>query len=422
MGKSGKNPFRRSGSPFWHIYYRDASGVERRESTRSRDLRIARKILADRQADAARKREGFCDPFAESRRKPVDDFVLEFRKHLQGRGNEPKYVKECVRQLRSAFKHMDASRLEDLDLHGAERFLVHVRESRSARTRDHHAATLRGFGRWLLHERLWPENPFERVPAKTRKTSDRKYRRRPLGFEELQLLVAAAEQRPVQEWKRTHPRATAEALEELRRRGSERGLLYMFVGFTGLRKNECAGLTWSDLQLDGADPAVSLRAEITKNRQDSRIPLVPWLARALRERRKKRGEWRGRPIRHSDPVFHVPDKIARLVREDAAWAGLGEKDPTWHRLDFHALRGSFATLLATSGVHPRIAQELLRHADIRLTMEIYTTVGDEQLRTAVGMLPSPSGGEVGAKRVSDGPTGRKGNARVGSKPPGTAAG
>ena len=406
MGKSGKNPFKRSGSPFWHIYYRDASGVERRESTRSRDLRIARKILADRQADAARKREGFCDPFAESRRKPVDDFVQEFKKHLQGRGNEPKYVKECVRQLRSAFKHMDASKLEDLELHGAERFLVHVRETRSARTRDHHAATLRSFGKWLLHERLWPENPFQRVPAKTRKTSDRKYRRQPLGFEDLQLLVAAAEQRPVQEWKRTHPGATAEKLEELRRRGSERGLLYLFVGFTGLRKNECAGLRWSDLLLDGDDPAVSLRAEITKNRQDSRIPLVPWLARALGERRKERSEWQGRPIRRSDPVFHVPDKIARLVREDAAWAGLGEKDPTWHRLDFHALRGSFATLLATSGVHPRVAQELLRHADIRLTMEIYTAVGDEQLRAAVGMLPSPGSGADVRRRSAAGGTRR----------------
>jgi integrase len=121
------------------------------------------------------------------------------------------------------------------------------------------------------------------------------------------------------------------------------------VGFTGLRKNERAGLRWLDLLLDGDDPAVSLRAEITKNRQDSRIPLVPWLARALRERWKERGEWQGRPVRHSDSVFHVPDRIARLVRGDAAWAELGEKEPTWHRLDFHALRGS-SDLLTWPGI------------------------------------------------------------------------
>jgi integrase len=41
---------------------------------------------------------------------------------------------------------------------------------------------------------------------------------------------------------------------------------------------------------------------------------------------------------------------------------------------FHDLRHSCATLLAEHGVHPRIAQQILGHAAIRTTMDIYTHV------------------------------------------------
>ena len=43
-----------------------------------------------------------------------------------------------------------------------------------------------------------------------------------------------------------------------------------------------------------------------------------------------------------------------------------------HVADFHALRHTFITNLAESGVHPKLAQELARHSTITLTMDKYT--------------------------------------------------
>ena len=59
--------------------------------------------------------------------------------------------------------------------------------------------------------------------------------------------------------------------------------------------------------------------------------------------------------------------------------------------DFHALRHSYITLLERSGVSPKLAQELARHSDIRLTMNVYTHAGLYDLAGAVDSLPSVLG-------------------------------
>ena len=58
-------------------------------------------------------------------------------------------------------------------------------------------------------------------------------------------------------------------------------------------------------------------------------------------------------------------------------------------LPFHSFRVTFATLLARAGVHPKVAQRLLRHQDIKMTMNIYTKVDIEDLDTALDSLPTP---------------------------------
>ncbi len=51
--------------------------------------------------------------------------------------------------------------------------------------------------------------------------------------------------------------------------------------------------------------------------------------------------------------------------------------------DFHGLRAQCATLLAQRGVHPKIAQSILRHSDINLTMNVYTRTDQAQKASAV---------------------------------------
>ncbi len=56
-------------------------------------------------------------------------------------------------------------------------------------------------------------------------------------------------------------------------------------------------------------------------------------------------------------------------------------------LRFHDLRGTTATLLARAGVPLVVAQRMLRHADPRLTANVYTRVDLADLRAGVARLP-----------------------------------
>lgn len=56
------------------------------------------------------------------------------------------------------------------------------------------------------------------------------------------------------------------------------------------------------------------------------------------------------------------------------------------RMNVHDLRAGAATLLAGAGVHPRAAQELLRHANVTTTLRHYTRTTDEQRRSTAEAL------------------------------------
>src|SRR5262249_35601326 len=56
--------------------------------------------------------------------------------------------------------------------------------------------------------------------------------------------------------------------------------------------------------------------------------------------------------------------------------------------DFHATRHSYITLLARSGVHPKMAQTLARRSSIDLTMNHYTHVSLWDQAAAVEARPS----------------------------------
>jgi len=57
------------------------------------------------------------------------------------------------------------------------------------------------------------------------------------------------------------------------------------------------------------------------------------------------------------------------------------------QVDLHALRHSCASWLAEGGTHPKVAQELMRHTDPRLTLRAYTHATREQQLKALECLP-----------------------------------
>jgi len=175
----------------------------------------------------------------------------------------------------------------------------------------------------------------------------------------------------------------------------DRQILYWFTLTTAFRANECASIRWEDLVLDGPKISVRLSGQFTKNGDDAFVPLQAFVAEALKEMRKRRSLRQARrkvgPVLETDLVFAVPDKIARLVRKDAMHAGLiPQKSPTSRRVDFHALRKSCARILIELGLHPKVIQMVLRHSDIRLTMDLYGELGeDDMFREVPGKFPVP---------------------------------
>ncbi|HKV77483.1 MAG TPA: site-specific integrase, partial [Candidatus Sulfotelmatobacter sp.] len=66
---------------------------------------------------------------------------------------------------------------------------------------------------------------------------------------------------------------------------------------------------------------------------------------------------------------------SRILLPAGIRAGLG-------RIGWHTFRHSYSTLLRGLGVDVKVQQELLRHADIRTTMNIYTQAIPDALRDA----------------------------------------
>lgn len=76
-----------------------------------------------------------------------------------------------------------------------------------------------------------------------------------------------------------------------------------------------------------------------------------------------------------------------MLQADLEAALIPTEDDRGRTLDFYALRSTFITSLARSGVSPKLAQSLTRHSDINLTMNTYTALElDEQAAAAESLL------------------------------------
>jgi len=98
----------------------------------------------------------------------------------------------------------------------------------------------------------------------------------------------------------------------------------------------------------------------------------------------------------------MPDKPAAMMRKDLEAAGFPCRDASDRVADFHALRHTFITRLARSGVAPAVAKSLARHSTIMLTMDHYTHTLIEDERSALDRLPAlaPDGQEREVARAT----------------------
>jgi integrase len=118
---------------------------------------------------------------------------------------------------------------------------------------------------------------------------------------------------------------------------------------------------------------------------------MSWLDRSRRRRLGRRGEHlpdaaQRRRLIQSGLVFTTraatpfePRNLNRRFETRCAKAGV-------RRITVHDMRHTRATLLGALDMHPRVAMRILRHAQIDVTMNVYTEVSDEKTLKALKRL------------------------------------
>ena len=163
------------------------------------------------------------------------------------------------------------------------------------------------------------------------------------------------------------------------------------AGSTGLRRSEMFALRWSDICLRTMQVYVTkgiVRNHIGNAKTPASrkpVPLHRTVSSVL-------AQWRSESLYPADsdylfpsirkngtqPLF--PDMVLnKIIRPALTEAGMAGKVIGWH-----SFRHSLATNLRSMGVDVKVAQELLRHANSRITLDLYTRAVSADKREASG--------------------------------------
>jgi integrase len=155
----------------------------------------------------------------------------------------------------------------------------------------------------------------------------------------------------------------------------------------GLRCSELVGLRWGDIDFLAGE--ISIQRAVVENRvgdvktrySRAKAPLDPGFARVLLAW-KSRTSYPG----EMDWVFPNPAALGKTpLRPDTALRYRirpAAKKVGLAKLGWHDLRHTYRTWLDETGAPLKVQQELMRHADIRTTMNIYGAALSESKRKA----------------------------------------
>jgi site-specific recombinase XerC len=377
----------------WWIEYRDASGSPVRESTKVRDRALAERVMARRRLEVEAGAVGFGAP--RRGHELAEAHVRAWEASLESRGVTRRHRLEAAKYVRAYMAAASVTRLGELDSGSASEWLVAERgRGCSVRSVAKRRSRLRQFGRWLVRAGRVERDPFGGVDLPAGRgdpTLDRELVRRAIAPDELaRLLRAPAERLAVQERDLADEPQGPRLLARLRVAAAVRPHVYTLAASTGLRRSELRALTVGDLDLERPEPLIRTRAAVSKARRMTWLPLREDAVAALRSLLRP-------GMRATDSVW--PPRTfptCRTVALDLRHAGIGP-DEEGRVADFHSLRSSFASALAAAKVHPRVAQRLLRHSTMELTMRVYT---DPALLDLAGALRSSLGAPLGAAGVA----------------------
>jgi integrase len=315
------------------------------------DKQVAKKRLMEKVSEIEQERAGLIPPrqLREAGQKLLTDLLDEFVSGLRKEGRADTYTSLIDFRVRRLIEECKWTRASDVT---AESFTTwRNQQNCSPKTINDYLGAISSLLNWMKGQERIGKNPLAVVGEVD--TTGKQRQRRAFTPEEFKRLLAVS---------------------------GPRKALYVVAIHTGLRRGELAELSWFDIHLDSPQPYLELRDETTKNGKGATIPLHPDAVSVLRELliTKKTGQ---------EFVFEHMPRIERFKR-DLKKAGIPYKDAQGRFADLHALRKTFCTNLHMGGASIRVAMQLMRHSDVRLTTQTYTD--SSLLPTTPAVLSIPS--------------------------------
>ena len=362
--KKGKRVYKRI---YWGQYRIDPGDPLTRLSLGTTDKRVAQAKLDKIVKQIELERAGLAAPTeqVEAARASIIDLLQEYVRDLRARGRSEQYISKVRSRITTLVEACGWTAL----MHVSPGAFVAWRaeQDKAPKTLNHYLDAINAFMGWLVSIDKSPSNPFAKV-AKVETRGRATTERRAFTDDEIRrLLEVSGPRRPI----------------------------YLAAVQTGLRHNELRQLRWGDVHLDTDQPCLHVRASTTKNKKNAVVWLVGELADALRTLRPSQPDPAAKVFSDGMPSHHT-------FQRDLIKADIEKLDSEGRKVDFHALRHTLATNLARAGVPQRLAMEIMRHSDPRLTANVYTDANALPTRAAVQQLPgftSPQekGVQVGAQ-------------------------
>ena len=336
-------------------YFDRARAVKVEKFLGVHDKQVAQSMADKLERETEREAEGLAAPRVQSKAAGVE-LVEHIREFLEDRatiGRDALYVTNLRGCLTTVCGACGWRHVRDITASAFEKWRA-AQTGTSGKRLNAYLAAFSVFLAWMEKRGRIAFNPLRAV-QKIDERGQRVYTRPAWGAEELGRLLAVA---PLQ-----------------------RRCAYMLAIYAGLRRSEVEQLQWADVELTGEKPHVRVRACTAKNKRETYLPLHRDLVDALKELREKSGNG-GQLV-----VGPLP-RMKALADLDWKAAKIAYTDGQGMRADFHSLRTTCCSWLHAVGVGERVAQEIMRHSDPKLTAQTYTDTRLLNLQAAVERLPS----------------------------------
>lgn len=341
-------------------------------SDQSRDRLVAWELL-----DAARLNASL----------PLWRHLLAYGRSLRAGGTTKDHYRRSVSRCAQVLKRARVAYWSQVTPAKVQAVLATMRkDGLSTITLNHYMVSAKGFGNWLVREGRTQDNILKTIRPLPPQHGDRKHQRRALSDAEVTYLLEYVVKAP-----------TIFGMT-----GWQRQALYATAVNAGLRLGDLKPLCHQSFNLSDHPATLTIQAFDEKNRKGAVLPLKADLAELLARYLAKR------PI--GEPIFPMPcdSNVSKMIKCDldtarAQWIDqastpeqreqrsrmdfLAYQDSAGRFADFHALRHTFITNCTRSGMPIRLAMELARHSDPKLTMKTYGHVTLLDTAKALESLP-----------------------------------